>query len=107
MKHVIEHQLSDAEARAAAEEAIAHYGERFSNYRPSVVWETDKRATISFEAKGVKVRGSVELKPRAVEIDLDVPWAFRVFQGTAKRALEAEFRKFLDARAAKNRVAVA
>ena len=100
MKHAIEHDLPPDEARAAAREAVEHYRQRFAKYDPTVTWVDDDHARVAFDAKGMKVEARIALVPRAIEIELDVPWAFRVFQGTAKKVLETELRSFLAARKA-------
>jgi len=41
------------------------------------------------------VSGRVELRPGAVEIDLDVPFFFRAFRGVAIRLLDEELRKLI------------
>jgi hypothetical protein len=95
MKHVIHHNLDLNQSRSLAERAIAHYEKRFAKYEPKVRWIDDRRAEVRFNAKGISLTGNVELQPGAVAIDLDVPFLFRVFRGTAVRLLEAEFKRLL------------
>ena len=92
---MIKHSLSDEDARAAAEDAFKHYGERYAHYHPTVIWESERRARLGFDVKGMHMSGLVELVPGAVEIDLDVPLALRMFKGMAVKIVEGEMRRFL------------
>ncbi|WP_438025009.1 polyhydroxyalkanoic acid system family protein [Sorangium sp. So ce233] len=95
MKHTIEHDLNDSEAKLATERAIAQYRERYAEYEPFLVWRDEKRAELGFSVKGVKLKGSMELRPGAVDVDLDVPFLMRPFKGIAIAAIEKEVRHFI------------
>ncbi|WP_437295731.1 polyhydroxyalkanoic acid system family protein [Sorangium sp. So ce426] len=95
MKHTIEHDLSDSEAKLATERAIAQYRERYAEYEPFLVWRDAKRAELGFSVKGVKLKGSMELRPGAVDVDLDVPLLMRPFKGVAISAIDKEVRHFI------------
>lgn len=95
MKHVIQHHLDVAQSRRVAERALGHYTARYAKYEPRVRWVDERRAEVTFTAKGMTLRGSVELQPGAVAVDLEVPFLFRAFRGTAIRILEAEIKKLL------------
>jgi hypothetical protein len=95
MKHVIQHHLDVAQSRRIAERALEHYEKRFARYEPKVRWLDERRADVTFTAKGMAMRGMVELQPGALAVDLEVPFLFRAFRGTAVRLLETELKKFL------------
>jgi hypothetical protein len=44
---------------------------------------------------GFKLSGTVELRPRAVRIEVRVPLALRMFQGRVKASLDREARRFI------------
>ncbi|WP_437796208.1 polyhydroxyalkanoic acid system family protein [Sorangium sp. So ce693] len=96
MKHTIEHDLSDSEAKLATERAIAQYRERYAEYDPFLVWRDARRAELGFSVKGVKLKGSMELRPGAVDVDLDVPLLMRPFKGVAIAAIDKEVRHFIE-----------
>ncbi|WP_437674206.1 polyhydroxyalkanoic acid system family protein [Sorangium sp. So ce131] len=96
MKHTIEHDLNDTEAKLAAERAIAQYRERYAEYEPFLLWRDDKRAELGFSVKGVKLKGSMELRPGALDVDLDVPFLLRPFKGVAIAAIDKEVRHFIE-----------
>ncbi|MGK4001361.1 polyhydroxyalkanoic acid system family protein [Sorangium sp. So ce1036] len=96
MKHTIEHDLNDQEAKLATERAIAQYREQYAEYQPFLVWRDDRRAELGFSVKGVKLKGSMELRPGAVDVDLDVPLLLRPFKGVALAAIEKEVRHFIE-----------
>jgi hypothetical protein len=95
MKHLIAHDLDSSLAKEAAVRAFEAYQQRFANYKPTMQWDNDKKARIGFSVKGVKLEGSIEIVPRAIELDLDVPFLFRPFKGKAIEVIEKEVRNWL------------
>ncbi|MCA9601885.1 MAG: polyhydroxyalkanoic acid system family protein [Polyangiales bacterium] len=95
MKHVVKHDLDHEVAKRATDKAFAAYRERFAKYNPDFQWVDDKKGTVSFEAKGVKIKGGLELKPGAIEMDLEVPFLLRPFTGKAMEVIDSEFRKWI------------
>lgn len=96
MKHTIEHDLTDQEAKLATERAIAQYREQYAEYQPFLEWRDERRADLGFTVKGMKLKGSMELRPGAVEVDLDVPLLLRPFRGVALAAIDKEVRRFIE-----------
>ena len=96
MKHSVPHTLDQALARKAADRAFDVYSRRFAKYEPKATWVSEHRCEISFSAKGLKLRGFIELAPGAVELDLEVPFLLRVFKSQAIHVIEGEIRKWLD-----------
>lgn len=95
MKHQIAHDLDVSLAKEAAVRAFEAYQKRFTNYHPTMQWDTDKKARIGFSVKGVKLEGWIDILPRAIELDLDVPFLFRPFKGKAIEVIEREVRNWL------------
>ena len=95
MKHQIAHDLDMSLAKEAAVRAFEAYQQRFANYHPTMQWANDQKARIGFSVKGVKLEGSIDILPRAIELDLDVPFLFRPFKGKAIEVIEKEVRNWL------------
>lgn len=95
MKHVINHSLDPAMARKATEKAFDAYKERFSEFSPTASWVTDNRAEISFNAKGIKLDGAIELRPSEIELELDVPMLFRPFKKKALGVIEEQIQHWI------------
>lgn len=95
MKHVLQHQLDLATSKQIADRALGQYEQRLAQYHPQVRWLDDRRAEVQFQAKGFHVSGTLELRPGAVEIDVDVPFLFRPFRGMAIRILDEELKKLI------------
>lgn len=93
MKHSVPHSLDTETARKVARQAAQGYAERFAKYSPEVRWETEDRAVIGFSAKGISLKGSLELEPGAIVFDLDVPFLLRPFAGKAVRVIEREVQR--------------
>lgn len=95
MKHVVPHDLDEATAKKVAEAAFDSYKARFSDYSPSVTWASPKRADIAFSVKGMTLKGGVDIKPTAYELDLEVPFLLKPFKGKALSVIEEEIKKWI------------
>jgi hypothetical protein len=96
MKHQIAHDLDMGLAKEAAARAFEAYQKRFADYQPKLKWVSDKDAQIEFSIKGMKLNGTIGILPRAVELDLDVPFVFRLFKSKAIEVIEREVQTWLD-----------
>ena len=90
MKHVMSHDLPQDVARKVAEHAFDSYRQRYASYQPTLTWVSDTKAKASFNAKGIKLEGVLELLPKAIAFDLDVPFVLRIFKGRAMEIMERE-----------------
>ncbi|WP_437735509.1 polyhydroxyalkanoic acid system family protein [Sorangium sp. So ce1335] len=95
MKHTVHHDLNHEEAKKAVLRAMAQYRERYAEYSPTMRWSDDQRADLGFCFKGYRLTGRLELRPWAVDLDVDVPLPLRMFKRMAIAALDAEVRRFL------------
>lgn len=95
MKHVIQHDLDLPTAKRVVDRAFAEYKSRFPDYQPSLSWVSDQRADVSFNARGVKLSGSMSIEPKSIALDLDVPFLFRPFQKMAIEVIDREVRTWL------------
>jgi hypothetical protein len=95
MKHTINHDLDIATARKVADRAFAEYKSRFPNYEPTVDWVSEHRADISFNAKGIRLKGGMAISEKTIEMDLDVPFLFRPFQKMAIEVIDREVRAWM------------
>jgi hypothetical protein len=93
MKHRVRHALDVQSARRALEPVLAAYLARFADFAPSLRWLDGRRGVFGFVAKGRQVNGSFALSPGALDIEVEVPWAFRVFWGHAVGVVDAELRR--------------
>jgi hypothetical protein len=90
MKHAVKHDLSQDLAKKAALKAWESYSQRFSKYNPQANWTSDTHADISFQAKGISLKGSLMLEPGQIVMNLDVPFVLRVFQKKAVQVIDEE-----------------
>ncbi len=95
MKHIVAHDLGRAQAKRVAEAAWGSYSSRFSNYSPTCDWESDNKANIGFNVKGVSLKGMIEVNESDIALDLDVPFLLRPFKGQALKVIEEEIRKWI------------
>ena len=95
MKHQIAHELDSNLAKEAAVRAFEAYQQRFAKYNPTMHWDSERTARIGFSVKGMKLEGSIDILPRAIELDLDVPFLFRPFKSKAIDVIEREVRTWL------------
>ena len=95
MKHAVPHDLGPERAKKVAEAALAAYEKKFAKYQPRAQWTSDTRASISFKAKGMSLSGTLEVRGNAIEMDLDVPFLLRPFQGMAVGVIEGEIKEWI------------
>jgi len=84
------HELSPELARKVTERAFESYREKYSDFAPTLIWVSPTHANASFSAKGVSLKGTVELAPGKITLDLDVPFVFRIFKDKALAILDRE-----------------
>ena len=96
MKHTVNHDLGQERAKKVTESALTTYAEKFSKYSPKTSWVGPNKANISFSVKGMSLSGSVEVKDKTIELDLDVPFLLKPFQGQAISVIEGEIKSWLD-----------
>jgi hypothetical protein len=90
MKHAVKHDLDQELAKKAALKAWESYSKRFEKYNPQASWTSETHANISFQAKGISLKGALDLEPGQIVMDLDVPFILRVFQKKAVQVIEEE-----------------
>ena len=95
MKHTVPHDLGQERAKKVTESALSTYAEKFAKYSPKTTWTTPNSAKISFSVKGMSLSGSVEVKEKAIDLELDVPFLLRPFQGQAISVIEGEIKSWL------------
>lgn len=90
VKHTIQTGLDLARSKQAIEKAMDAYKARFSEYNPRFDWTTDSSGEFGFKAKGVSLGGTISVRDNAVDVDMDVPFLFRIFQGKAMEVIADE-----------------
>jgi hypothetical protein len=83
MKHTIETGLELADSKRAIDKAMQAYSERFAEYSPRFSWKTANAADFGFTAKGVDIAGTMLVHDHKVDVEMNVPFLFRIFQGRA------------------------
>jgi hypothetical protein len=96
MKHVMQHDLPPETARKVAQHAFDSYRARYSNYSPTLTWVSDDKAQASFQAKGITLKGAIELQPNSISFDLEVPFILKMFKKKAVSVMDRELRHWLD-----------
>jgi hypothetical protein len=94
MKHVVPHDLGQEKAKQVAQAAFQSYRERFAQYDPKAEWN-EKHADISFSVKGFSLKGSLDVNPKNIEMELDVPFLLKPFKGKALGVIEEEIKKWM------------
>jgi hypothetical protein len=99
VKHQIPHSLPPEQLEKAVRRFADVYCERFRQYDAQAAWQDPRTLEVTFKVAGSTLRGSLSLGPRALEIKMNVPLAFRLFKGRALRAIDEEVRPWLTAAA--------
>ncbi len=92
----MEHDLAPEVARKVAEKAFDAYREKYADYNPTLTWVNDSKAQASFKAKGVTLKGEIELLPTAISFDLDVPFLLKMFKKKPYEVMDRELRRWVD-----------
>ncbi len=96
MKQVIQHDLDMPTAKRVVDRAFAEYQSRYPEYQPSLRWVSDQQADVAFNAKGIKLGGTMALAQGTIALELDVPFLFRPFQKKALEVIDREVRVWLE-----------
>jgi len=95
VRHVIEHDLTPEQLRLAVSRFADVYCQRFAEYGTTAEWIGDDRVEVRFKVKGIRLAGTLELMPREIGIDMDVPLPLRLFKSRAVSAIEEEVTPWL------------
>lgn len=95
MKHLIDHDLDLPTAKKVTERAFAEYSAQFAHYEPTMRWINERKGELSFNAKGIRLTGTMEILEKAIALDLDVPFLLRPFQKKAIEVIEREVRVWI------------
>jgi hypothetical protein len=95
MKHSVSHTLGRDMARKVARAAFESYAKRFSEFNPTTNWKTDDQADIGFSVKGMSLKGAVSVAAHSIDLNLDVPFMLKPFQGKAVAVIEREIREWI------------
>lgn len=94
MKHSFPHDLSVPTAKAVADAACASYQEKLPKNSIKLVWQqsTDKvaKAEVSFSVGGTNIKGTLEVQPKLIVMDLNTPFLFRQFEPEAINVVKGE-----------------
>jgi len=96
MKHTIDTGLGVDISKKALEKAMQGYQARFSDYQPRFAWTGADRGEFSFTAKGISLRGTVVVRDRAIDLDMQVPLVFRIFQGRALDIIRDQVEQWIE-----------
>ncbi len=96
MKHSVAHDLPLDLAKKAAAKALESYQARFAEYDPQLCWNDECNADVSFAVKGMSLKGSFEVLPDRIDIDMEVPLLLRPFKKKAMDVVEGEIGKWIE-----------
>ena len=96
MKASIKHDLPPEQLRLAVRKFAEVYVQRFHEYGATAEWLTDDLVEVRFKVKGVKLAGSLDLKPKELGLEMNVPLPFHLFKNRAMRAIEEEVTPWLE-----------
>ena len=95
MKHTVPHDLGLEQAKKVAQAALDAYSAKFPEYSPETKWVSDTKVQLSFKVKGVSLSGGVEVSATTIDLELNVPFLLKPFQGKAVEVIEREIQKWI------------
>ena len=90
MEHRLKHEFDGPQAKRIADRVFAAYQDKYAKYSPTLRWLDDDRAEASFTAKGMTLKGEIELLPGALALRLEVPLLLRPFKAKALAIIDRE-----------------
>jgi hypothetical protein len=96
MKHTIDTGLPVADEKRALDKAMEAYKVRFAEYSPRFEWKSETHSEFGFNAKGVKLGGTITVRDKKIDVEMDVPFLFKIFQGKAMQVVTEEVQKWID-----------
>jgi hypothetical protein len=96
VKQTIDTNLDKARSKVAIDKAMDEYKKRFAEYSPRYDWKSDDAGEFSFNAKGVKLQGTIRVRDNKVDVDMDVPFLFRIFQGSAMKVIQEQVEHWVE-----------
>ncbi len=96
MKASIKHDLTPEQLRLAVRKFAEVYVRRFSEYQATAEWLNDDQVEVRFRVKGVRLAGRLDLQPKQLGLEMNVPLPFHLFKTRAMRAIEEEVTPWLE-----------
>jgi hypothetical protein len=96
VKHTIQTGLDLVRSKVVIGKAMDAYKARFAEYNPRFDWTSDTRGEFGFKAKGVALGGTIVVHDHKVDVDMEVPFLFRIFQGKAMEVIEDEVKNWVE-----------
>ncbi len=96
MKQTIAHDLSMELARQAANAALADFQRRFPHAHITPEWLSADEAIVAFSIRGFHLNPRIRLRPGAIDVEMDIPFLARPFEGRARARIERELALWLD-----------
>jgi hypothetical protein len=90
MKHTIDTGLNLSDSKRAIDKAMEAYSARFADYNPRFAWVSDTAAEFGFSAKGVSLGGTMTVRDAKIDVDMEVPFLFKIFQGRAMDVIKEQ-----------------
>lgn len=96
MKASIKHDLQPEQLRLAVRKFSEAYTRRFAEYNAQAEWLNEDQVEVRFKVKGVRLAGRLDLKPREIGLEMNVPLPFQLFKSRAMKAIEEEVTPWLE-----------
>ncbi len=95
MDYSVKHDLGKHKAKQVADAAYDSYKERFAKYSPTADWVAPYSCDISFNAKGIKLNGTMKVTDTSIDMELHVPLLLRPFKKMALGVISKEIEKWV------------
>lgn len=96
VKHSIPHDLGLELGRKVTAHALESYRASFTEYNPQGRWINENRAEVTFTVAGRTLKGAVDVRSTAVDLELTVPFLFRPFKAIAIGVIEGEILSWIN-----------
>lgn len=98
VRRTLKHTLTDAEVKARADQAYAHYCDKYPQFSPKMIWSDDNSvATVTFTVLTLPIRSTWAFNPRpyVIDIEVQVPGLLVAWKDKAIEVIDRESEKWL------------
>ena len=96
MKYVAKHGIEDLDrVKTVIEKAYDSYKERLADYSPSLKWNDDRSATVTFTVMKKSINTDFVITANEVRIEGSIPFLFRPFESKIEKVVGGEVEKWI------------
>lgn len=94
MNKTIQHTLNEEQIKSVIDKAVREYSKKYPQYQQRFEW-LGQNAELTLVVFGKTIKANITLHTSSVEVQLEVPPSFKMFEAEAMKTFDAEVKKCL------------